>query len=814
MRFSAGWLREWVPAAPSASALCELLTAAGLEVVAVEPVDAAFADVVVADVVAVRDHPNADQLRVCDVDAGGDRLAVVCGAPNARAGMKTALAPVGAKLPGGPVRRVTLRGVASHGMLPSLAELGLGPDQRGILDIDSAVFGAGESAGPAAGTDLRRALCLEDDLAVVLDLTPNRGDCLSIRGLARELALLADTPVRPPAMAPVPPASDAALPIAVENPAACPRYLGRVIEGVDLTRPTPLWLRERLRRCGLRAIDPAVDVTNYVLLELGQPLHAFDRARLRAGIVVRSARASESLTLLDGTVLRFGEAVAAGGAPLVIADGAGPVALAGVMGAGASGIGADTRDVLLECAYFSPLAVGGSARRFGLHTDASHRFERGVDFNLQTAALERATALLVGIAGGRAGPVLAAGDSARLPSRPPVTLRKARLDRLVGEEIPPPVVERVLDRLGMAPAVAGRGAARTWTATPPSHRFDIAAEEDLVEEVLRVHGYNAIDSRVPAAALALADTPSDILPESVLADLLAALGYAEVVTFSFVSPSLMAALAPASRPLRVVNPVSSDHAIMRTNLLPGLITALKHNLARQARRPRLFEMGQCFTRRARCAGSGPRGASQRTLVGGVLFGPREEHSWAHCRERVDFFDVKGDVERLLALGGGEAAFEASDDPVLHPRQSATVRLDGELVGRLGRLHPQVEARLQLPAGVFVFELAAQPLGALRRRRHQAISRQPVVRRDLALVVASNVAAAALEAVARRTLGERLVDFEIFDLYDGAGVAAGEKSVALGLTLQHPSRTLAATDIDALLRAALEAFQSEVGARLR
>ena len=818
MKFSAGWLREWVPAAPDVETLCELFTGAGLEVAAVDAVDAAFANVVVADVVAVRDHPNADQLRVCDVDAGGERLAVVCGAPNARTGMKTALAPVGAKLPGGAVRRVKLRGVESHGMLPSFAELGLGTDDRGVLDIDSAVFGAPEaSVGLTAGTDLRRALCLDDDAAVSLDLTPNRGDCLSISGLARELAVLTDAPVQPPAMAPVAPASDAAFPVAVENPAACPRYLGRVIEGVDLTRPTPLWLRERLRRCGLRAIDPAVDVTNYVLLELGQPLHAFDLSRLQGGIVVRDPLPGESLTLLDGATLRFEEVAAAGHAPLIIAHGAGPVALAGVMGGGESAIGADTRDVFLECAYFSPRSVGATARRYGLHTDASHRFERGVDFNLQTQALERATALLTAIAGGRAGPVVAVSDAARLPRRRPVTLRKARLDRLVGEEIPPPVVERALDQLGMAPSAAGAGASRTWSATPPSHRFDIAGEEDLVEEVLRVHGYNTIESRVPVAPLAFADTPSRVLPESAFADLLAQLGYAEVVTFSFVSQRLMAALAPGSRPLHVVNPVSSDHAVMRANLLPGLVTALKRNLARQARRPRLFEMGQCFTRQAEPAPDPPAtppGVVQRTLVGGVLFGPREEHGWAHPREQTDFFDVKGDVERLLALGGWDAAFEAGGGPVLHPLQSATVRVDGAVVGRLGRLHPETEAALQLPAGVFVFELAVEPLGVLRRRQHHAVSRQPLVRRDLALVVAADVAAAALEGVARKTLGERLVDFEIFDLYVGAGVAAGEKSVALGLTLQHPSRTLTATDIDALLRAALEAFQSEFGARLR
>ena len=820
MKFSACWLRQWLPLDVPIERMCEQLTNAGLEVDGVEEAAPAFSGVVVADVRTVRRHPNADKLSVCEVDAGEESVEVVCGAPNARPGLRTALATVGAKLPGGAVRAAKLRGVVSQGMLCSAAELGLTTDHAGIIELDGALFER-TPRKLAPGADLRDALHL-DDVCVNVDLTPNRGDCLSIRGLARELALLNDVAVAPPRIKSMPPASEAVLPVRVEDPAGCPRYLGRVIEDVDLSRPTPLWMRERLRRSGLRCIDPAVDVTNYVLLELGQPMHAFDRDQLEEGIVVRSATAGDTLTLLDGRELRFVDAVAAGAPPLLITDAGGPVALAGVMGGTRSGVTADTRNLFLECAFFAPSAVAGAARRYALRTDAAHRYERGVDFGLPFDAIERATQLLLDIAGGCAGPVTNATSKAHLPRRVPLRLRKARLDALVGEEVPASNVRSILHQLELEPKGWREGDEPAWTVTPPSHRFDLAIEEDLVEEVLRVHGYNAVASRLPSAQLPPGRVPAEQVAQERLADLLVDLGYAEAVTYSFVAAERMRALAPGATPIGVRNPVSRDHAVMRTNLLPGLLDALANNLARQARRVRLFEIGQCFPGEPETvnaevdapAGGHAAPPAQRVLCGGVLFGARDEHSWAHDGAATDFFDAKGDVQRLLALGGGEAVFAPAADPVLHPGQAAAVCVGADRIGRVGRLHPRLEAALALPAGVFVFELCLDAVLALRPRRHGVVSRQPAVRRDLALVLARNVPAARLEQVARGVLGEVLTRFELFDLYTGQGVAEGEKSVAVGLTLQHPSRTLAATDIDRLLRGALDAYATELGAHLR
>ena len=802
MKFSERWLKEWVPVAVPTQELCDQLTNAGLEVEGVEAVAGEFTGVVVGKVTAVAPHPNAASLSVCDVDAGTGVATVVCGATNVRPGLTSAFAPDGAVLPGGTeIGRAELRGVTSHGMLCSAEELGIGSDAGGILELDPDL---------APGTDLRKALAL-DDVTIDIDLTPNRGDALSIRGLAREVAVLNGMPVSPPKIAPVPAVADAVFPVAINNPAACPRYLGRVIEDVDVSRPTPLWMRERLRRAGLRPIDPVVDVTNYVLLELGQPMHAFDLDRLAEGIVVRDGRPGESLTLLDGQIVEVDETT------LLITDGAGPVAIAGVMGGERSGVGPTTRRVFLECAFFAPGCVSRTARRFEFNTDAAHRYARGVDHQLQALAMERATGLLLEIAGGQPGPVVEALSEEDLPKANTVTLRKSRLDRLVGEEIPVAEVERILERLELAPLASGDGAQRVWSVTSPSHRFDIAREEDLVEEVLRIHGYDAIASRVPVVPLPLGRARVGELLAARLADLLVDLGYSEAITYSFIDRKIAAILDPGGEPLAVVNPVSSEHAVMRTNLLPGLVTALGNNLSRQKTRVRLFETGQCFRKdgSAETLSAGDEASLVHvTLCGGILFGGREQEGWAQDGAGIDFFDVKGDVERLLALGGRTVSFERTADPVLHPGQAAVVLVDGRVAGRFGRLHPQVESALDLPVGVFVFELEGEAVHARRRRRHGALSRQPLVRRDLALLVDRSIEAARIETAVRRRLEGILAEFTLFDVYAGEGIDSNEKSIAIGLTFQHPSRTLTDREISRHVDDALTDLKTTLGVRLR
>ena len=794
MKFSVGWLKEWVDVPLSTGELCEQLTAAGLEVEGVEPAGPTIAGVVAARVLETSPHPNADALRLCRVDAGGRApLTVVCGAPDVRAGGLYPLATDGATLPGGAkVRRSRIRGAASEGALCSARELGLGDEADALMALPASM---------PIGADLATALAL-DDSVVDVNVTPNRGDCLSLRGLAREVAVLGDLAVRTPSCASVQAVADAELPVAVQDGAGCPRYLGRVVAGVDMDRPAPLWLRERLRRCGMRSIDPVVDVTNYVMLELGQPMHAFDLATLAGGIAVRRARAGEELTLIDGRTVQVDDRV------LLIADRQGPVAIAGVMGGRGTGVSAATRDVFLESAFFAPGVVAASARRFGIRSDAAHRYERGVDWALPAAAMERATRLLLDIVGGSPGPTVAVSSAAHLPERTAVTLRRRRLDALVGERIATAEVTRIFERLGFAPKVAGAGEELAWTVASPSHRFDIAREEDLVEEVLRIHGYDAVASRVPPARMALGAEPAGTVPAARLADRLAELGYAEAVTYSFIDPAVAAVLDPGGEPVRVANPISKDHAVMRANILAGLAAAARTNLSRQAQRLRLFEIGQCFR-------PGADGVEATVLCGGIAIGPREQPSWAHAGAEVDFFDVKGDVERICALSGAEVGFApATEDPILHPGQGALVTIAGNHAGRLGRLHPDVAEALDLPATVFVFELAVAAVSVREPRRHRALSRQPAVRRDLALVVDEGVAAGRIEAAVRQALGDLVAELRVFDVYAGAGVPAGSKSVAIGVALRHASKTLEDAAVNRRMEQLVAILGAELGARLR
>ncbi len=793
MKFSEAWLREWVDPPVPRETLFEQLTMAGLEVEGAEAVAADFTGVVVGEVVSVASHPDADKLSVCEVSDGSERHQVVCGAPNVRAGLKSAFARVGAVLPDNfKIRKAKLRGVESRGMLCSAAELGLGDDHDGILEL---------AAGSEAGLDLRAALAL-DDVTVELNLTPNRGDCLSIRGLAREVGVLNDLAVQPAPAGAVAATVDDAFPVSLEAPEGCPRYLGRVIRGVNIGGSSPLWLTEKLRRSGLRSIDPVVDVTNYVMLELGQPMHAFDLNQLRDGIVVRMARPGEELVLLDGQTVSLDTQT------LLITDAGGPVAMAGVMGGERSGTQPDTCDVFLECAFFAPLSVAGTARRYGLHTDAAHRYERGVDFELQQRAMERATALLLDIVGGAAGPVVEAVAPEHLPTRRQVRLRERRLHDLMGASIDAAEVDGVLARLdfGLVSREVTEADGVCWTIEAPSHRFDVEREADLVEEVCRIYGYNRVPARRPSAALALREVPLARSPERELKRQLADLGFQEAITYSFVDPRLQDLLDPGGNPLRLENPMSSEQSVMRTNLLCGLVETLRVNLTRQQDRVRLFETGLCFLP------GDP--VSQELRVAAVCCGLRAPANWAQPAEPVDFFDIKGAVERLLEWTGQTAAFAPLRDPVLHPGQSAEILVGGARVGRLGRLHPEVEAILDITKPVYLFEIQGETLLSRVVPSHRGISRFPSVRRDLALLVERDVPAAAVEATVRQSLGDMLVEFTLFDVYEGKGIDSNEKSLAVGLTLQDASATLTEERIARYTADVLAALERAVGARLR
>jgi phenylalanyl-tRNA synthetase beta chain len=651
------------------------------------------------------------------------------------------------------------------------------------------------------GADLMEALAL-DDMSIDLELTPNRGDCLSVKGVAREVGVLTDLAIKVPDCKPIPATHDSVFPVRLDDAGGCPRYLGRVIRGVDVTRPTPLWMTEKLRRSGLRSIDAVVDVTNYVLLELGQPMHAFDPAVLDSEIVVRKAAAGEKLELLDGSQVQLDERT------LLITDAAGPVAMAGVMGGARSGISAATQDVFLECAFFAPLAVAGTARRYGMQTDASHRYERGVDTALQHVAVERATQLLLDIVGGEPGPVTEAVSDADLPAPRSVRLRAARLEHLVGMPFAPVEVERVLTRLGLP--VLNRDeteAGPVWTFGVPSHRFDIEIEEDLVEEVCRIIGYNEIPVATPVTDLGLRRVPIEETPKIRVQTLLADLGYQEAVTYSFIDPGLADLLDPGAANVAITNPMSQDQSVMRTNLLPGLLKTLAGNIARQQERVRLFELGQCFE-----PGVTP---TQAWKLGAVLWGSRLPENWSQAIETVDFFDAKGDVERILGLSAlGRVCFEAAEDPVLHPGQAARILVGDRQIGRVGRIHPEIENTLDLKGAAYIFELDGGTVLGRVQPRYREVSRYPSVRRDLSLAVANHVTAADVEATVRAALGDSLVEFRLFDLYHGESIDSNEKSVAVGLTFQDPSRTLTDLEISGLVETAVTALEDALGVRRR
>ncbi|HDR2470926.1 TPA: phenylalanine--tRNA ligase subunit beta [Enterobacter soli] len=793
MKFSELWLREWVNTSLDSEALSNQITMAGLEVDGVEPVSGAFNGVVVGEVVECGQHPNADKLRVTKVNVGGERLLdIVCGAPNCRQGLKVAVATVGAVLPGDfKIKAAKLRGEPSEGMLCSFSELGISDDHNGIIELP---------LDAPIGTDIREYLKLDDN-TIEISVTPNRADCLGIIGVARDVAVLNQVELNVPDITPVAATIADTLPIQVEAADACPRYLGRVVKGINVKAPTPLWMKEKLRRCGIRSIDAVVDVTNYVLLELGQPMHAFDKDRIEGGIVVRMAKEGETLVLLDGSEAKLNADT------LVIADHGKALAMGGIFGGEHSGVNDETQNVLLECAFFSPLSITGRARRHGLHTDASHRYERGVDPALQYKAMERATRLLIDICGGEAGPVIDVTNDAALPKRATITLRRSKLDRLIGHHVADAQVSDILRRLGCE--VTGQD---EWKAVAPSWRFDMEIEEDLVEEVARVYGYNNIPDAPVQAGLVMGSHREADLSLKRVKTMLNDKGYQEVITYSFVDPKVQQWIHPAEEALILPSPISSEMSAMRLSLWTGLLGTIVYNQNRQQNRVRIFESGLRFVP----DNQANLGIRQDLMLAGAISGNRYEEHWDLAKGTVDFYDMKGDLEAILDLTGklSEIEFRAESIPALHPGQSAAIYLDGKRVGFIGVVHPELERKLDLNGRTIVFELEWNPVADRVIPQAQDVSRFPANRRDIAVVVAENVPAADILAECKKVGVNQVVGVNLFDVYRGKGVAEGFKSLAISLILQDTSRTLEEEEIAATVAKCVEALKERFQASLR
>ena len=792
MKFSEKWLREWVDPPVSTEELVEQLTMAGLEVDSVEPAGAGLESLLVGEVVSVDKHPDANKLRVCSVLAGQDQpLQIVCGAPNVRVGGKYPLAPVGARLPGDiKIKKTKLRGIESQGMLCSAQELGLSEDHDGLMVLP---------ADARAGQQLQDLLGLDDNI-IELDLTPNRGDCLGIEGIAREVGTLLRSAVTALNTAAVPVTVDDQFAVEIQAPEACPQYLGRVIRGVDASARTPLWMQERLRRSGMRSLGPVVDVTNYVLLELGQPLHAFDLARLTGGIRVRYANKDEQLTLLDERTITLDTDT------LVIADHDKPLAIAGVMGGIDSGVQENTQDLFLECAFFPPEIIAGRARTYGMHTESAHRFERGVDPGLQQRAIERATELLIEIAGGKAGPVITVVSSEHLPTSAPVVLRKERIQRVLGMLPDDDEVTDILSRLGMTVTKQQAG----WLVQPPGFRFDIRIEADLIEEVGRIYGYNRLPSVSLLGAIEVQPVKETDIPLTDFFNILVARGYQEVVTYSFIDAKMQAQINPGKVPVQLANPISSEMAEMRTTLWPGLLQAVQHNAHRQKSRLRFFEHGLRFY--SQDDGS----IQQDVMLAGVVTGSRLPETWDGKSEPVDFYDLKNDVATLLQLTGepGKFIFTRREHPALHPGQSAAIQYEDRTVGWLGRVHPLLAQACDLAPDTCLFELEYEAVKTAQLARFQSISRYPSIRRDLAVVVDAGLQAEALQAAVREIAGSLLQEMVIFDVYQGKGIETGRKSIAFGLILQDNSRTLTEQDVEGVVTSVTDHLARKFGATLR
>lgn len=794
MKFSESWLREWVNPDVTREALSHQITMAGLEVDGVDAVAGEFSGVIVGEVVECGQHPDADKLRVTKIDVGQEEsIDIVCGAPNCRLGLKVAVAMVGAVLPGDfKIKKAKLRGQPSFGMLCSYGELGIDIESDGIIELPQ---------DAPIGTDVREYLAL-NDAVIDVDLTANRADCLGMIGLAREVGVLNRLAVTEPTWEAVTATIDDSIVIDNQAPAACPRYLGRVVKNVNVKAQSPVWMREKLRRSGIRSIDPIVDITNYVLIEFGQPMHAFDLATLAGDICIRLADGAEKLTLLDGNEITVPSDT------LVIADQKKALALAGVFGGEASGVTDETRDILLECAFFAPLAIMGKSRRLGLHTDSSHRFERGVDPELQAKVMDRATRLVLDICGGEAGPVVESKSDVHLPKPVSILLRRSKLDRVLGHHICDNDVTEILERLGFAVEVAEG----TWKVTTATYRFDMAIEEDLIEEVARIYGYNNIPNTAPVAALCMPDhQESDISLKRVRA-MMVARGFQEAVTYSFVDPKLQELLHPGEAAMILPNPISVEMSAMRLSMFTGLLTAVGYNQSRQQNRVRLFETGLRFVPDE----SAESQVRQQAMLAAVISGNQNDEHWSMESKTVDFFDLKGDLEAIIGLtvSDEEFTFRSASHPALHPGQCAEILRNDRVIGVIGAVHPSLEKPFGLNGKTIVFELELDALLHASLPQAQAVSKFPANRRDIAIVVDEQVSAGNVVNLIRKVGENQLVGLNLFDVYQGKGVEPGKKSLAIALTLQDNARTLEEKEIAEMVDKVVSELKSEFNALLR
>ena len=791
MKFSEKWLREWVNPSLDTAELAHRLTMIGHEVDAVEACGEGLDGVIVAEVIAVRKHPDADRLSVCQVSTGdGDAIEVVCGAPNVKQGMKSPFAPAGTKLPNGmKLRRSKIRGVVSNGMLCSAIEIGLGDESDGIIELH---------ADAPVGQTLAQYLNLPDN-SFDLDLTPNRGDCFSVLGIARDVSAMTSAIMKDLVVEPVKASVTDEHSVELVLPEGCPRFAARVIRNIDLSARSPVWLIERLRRSGLREIHPVVDITNYVMMELGQPLHAYDRQLLNGPIRPRLARKGEKLTLLDGKEVELLPNT------MVITDDSGPIGMAGIMGGLSTAVTMKTTDVFFEAAFWPPDFMAGRARQYGMHTDASLRFERGVDPELQARAIERATELLISISGGQAGPLVDHRVIEHLPKQTTISLRKKRLLQVLGASIEGSRVTQILTDLGLKTQGNDMG----WTVEIPSYRFDIDVEDALVEEVARIYGYDEIPEITAIGEMPLATATESKIDLDLVANTLVARDFQEVITYSFIDEETNTLITGDRSALVLSNPISSEMSVMRGSIWPGLIAAASANAARQQERIRLFEIGKTYH-------GSVDAPSEVVRVAGLIYGDIVEEQWGAPSQAVDFFDIKGDLMSVLRMAGDASEFDfcVDDRAVLQPGQAAKILRNGKAVGVVGKLHPEVAKKMDLEKGVLLFEIDAEKSFAAHVPAAVTISKYPVIRRDIAVVVANEITVANLVKAVESAAPDLVTSVRVFDIYRGPGIEAGLKSVALGLILQETSRTLTDDDADAAIASVVRKLRQEFAAVLR